>query len=40
MDDPDAQAATFRAIWAELSAHFRGAPEGLIFELVNEPSGA
>jgi endoglucanase len=40
MDDPDAQAATFHAIWAELSAHFRGAPEGLIFELVNEPSGA
>jgi endoglucanase len=40
MQDPAAYAATFHAIWAELSAHFRSAPQGLIFELLNEPSEA
>ena len=40
MADPESHAATFRAIWAELSKHWRGAPEGLILELLNEPSGA
>jgi endoglucanase len=38
MENPEAHAATFRAIWAELSAHWRGAPGGLIFELLNEPN--
>ena len=40
MADPAGQADTFAAIWAELSAHWRGAPSGLIFELLNEPNGA
>jgi endoglucanase len=40
MADPAAHASTFRAIWAELSKHWRGAPEGVILELLNEPSGA
>jgi endoglucanase len=40
MDDPAGQAETFAYIWAELSAHWQGAPDGLIFELLNEPHGA
>jgi endoglucanase len=40
MQDPAEHAATFRAIWAELSDHWRGAPDGLMFELLNEPNGA
>lgn len=39
MADPAAQADSFAAIWAALAAHYAGWPEGLIFELVNEPSG-
>lgn len=38
MADRTAHAAQFAAIWAELSDHWRGAPEGLIFELLNEPN--
>ena len=40
MDDPDAHAATFLAIWDALSAHLAGAPDDLILELLNEPEGA
>ena len=40
MADPEGQAETFAYIWAELSAHWQGAPEGLMFELLNEPNGA
>jgi endoglucanase len=40
MADPEAHAATFHAIWTELAAHWRGQPEGLILELLNEPTGA
>lgn len=39
MENPGAHADTFVAIWQELSAHYSGASDGLIFELLNEPSG-
>lgn len=38
--DPDTQAPVYRAIWAQLGRHFAGAPGDVIFELLNEPSGA
>ena len=39
MADPQGQAATFAAIWAALGDHYAGWPDGLILELLNEPSG-
>ncbi|GFE63383.1 glycoside hydrolase family 5 protein [Litoreibacter roseus] len=38
MDDPEGQADTFVAIWAELSQHYAGWPPALMFELINEPN--
>jgi endoglucanase len=40
MTAPDRHGATFHAIWAELAAHYTGAPDALMFELLNEPHGA
>lgn len=40
MEDPDAHADKFVAIWAELAAHFEGHDEMLVFELLNEPRAA
>lgn len=40
MADPAGEAQTFAAIWAALGAHYAGWPDGLYFELLNEPSGA
>jgi endoglucanase len=39
MDDPDTYEPVFVAIWAELSRHFAGYDNRLIFELLNEPRG-
>lgn len=38
-NDPDTHEPKLEAIWRELSAHFIGAPEQLIFEFINEPNG-
>jgi endoglucanase len=35
--DPTAQTGRFEAIWAQLAAHYASSPEGLGFELLNEP---
>ncbi len=40
MDAPERHADMFVAIWAEIGARFEGAPPGVMFELLNEPSGA
>ncbi|TGY88499.1 glycoside hydrolase family 5 protein [Marinicauda algicola] len=40
MDDPEGESARLRAIWAQLSGHYAGWPDGLVFELLNEPNGA
>lgn len=40
MSDPAGQAPVFRSIWAELSRHYAGADDGLLFELLNEPRDA
>ena len=37
MADPAANAATFQSIWRELAVHYVGWPDGLMFELLNEP---
>ncbi|MEM1105233.1 MAG: glycoside hydrolase family 5 protein [Pseudomonadota bacterium] len=39
-DDPDAETPHLEAIWRQLGARYAGAPEGLIFEVLNEPRGA
>ncbi len=39
IDAPEAQRARFLAIWRQIADLFRGAPSGLIFELLNEPNG-
>jgi len=39
MTDPAGQGPVFLAIWEELSRHYAGAPDDLIFELLNEASG-
>ncbi len=36
--DPTRYAGQFISIWTELSAHYAGADESLIFELLNEPT--
>lgn len=38
MTDPAGHGAQLIAIWDELSVTFEGYPEGLIFEIVNEPT--
>lgn len=40
MDDPEAHGENFVAIWAELARMFDDLPNGLAFELLNEPRGA
>lgn len=37
MTDPDKLSPAFTAIWAALGDHYAGWPDGLIFELLNEP---
>ncbi|MDP4031398.1 MAG: glycoside hydrolase family 5 protein [Pseudorhodobacter sp.] len=37
MAEPEANKAAFLGIWAELAAHYAGWPDGLMFELLNEP---
>lgn len=39
MADPDRHEPRLEAIWRQLAAHYQGWPEGLVFELVNEPHG-
>ncbi len=38
--DPKGQKAKFTAIWNQIAAHYVHAPEGLAFELLNEPKDA
>ncbi|MFO0888803.1 MAG: glycoside hydrolase family 5 protein [Isosphaeraceae bacterium] len=38
--DPNGQAAKFYAIWRQIADHYAKAPEGLAFELLNEPKDA
>ncbi|QEH32172.1 Endoglucanase H precursor [Aquisphaera giovannonii] len=38
--DPKGQAARFLAIWEQVAAHYAKAPDGLAFELLNEPKDA
>ncbi len=38
--DPQGQTAKFLAIWSQLATHYAKAPEGLAFELLNEPRDA
>jgi endoglucanase len=38
-DDPATNKVKFLAFWRQLSAHCQGAPEGVLFEVLNEPSG-
>jgi endoglucanase len=38
--DPRKETARFLAIWRQLSTHYAKAPEGLAFELLNEPKDA
>lgn len=37
--DPDIHEPRLEAIWDQLSEHFSGAPNSLIFETINEPNG-
>ena len=36
--DPGANKVKFLAFWRQLSAHCQGAPESVLFEVLNEPS--
>ncbi len=38
--DPNGKAAKFYAIWRQIAEHYAKAPEGLVFELLNEPKDA
>lgn len=38
--DPATHGDTFTAIWAALARHYAGWPDGLVFELYNEPAHA
>ena len=38
--DPKGQTPKFLAIWEQIAAHYARAPEGLAFELLNEPKDA
>ena len=37
--EPDKHEGRLEAIWDQLSSHFVDAPDGLIFETINEPNG-
>jgi endoglucanase len=37
MKEPDAQGARFVGLWRQIAEHYRGAPEAVCFELLNEP---
>jgi endoglucanase len=37
-NDPAANKAKYLAFWRQLSAHCQGAPESMLFEVLNEPS--
>jgi endoglucanase len=37
--DPVTNKVKFLAFWRQLSAHYQGAPESVLFEVLNEPSG-
>ena len=37
-NDPDANKAKYLAFWRQLSAHCQGAPESVLFEVLNEPN--
>ena len=39
-EEPDAQAARFAGMWAQIAQRYRTAPESVCFELLNEPHGA
>lgn len=38
--DPDANKAWFLAIWRQVAEHYAHAPDGVTFELINEPKDA
>ena len=38
--EPRSQTAKFLAIWRQIATHYHKAPEGLVFELLNEPRDA
>jgi endoglucanase len=39
MNDPDANADRFVAIWKQIAEHFKDASPSIFFELLNEPNG-
>jgi len=39
MDQPEAHAARFVALWRQIAARYAGQPASVIYELCNEPSG-
>jgi endoglucanase len=39
MKHPDANAARFVSLWRQVAERYRGTPEGVCFELLNEPHG-
>jgi endoglucanase len=39
MKEPDANAARFIALWAQIARHYQQEPEQVLFELLNEPNG-
>jgi endoglucanase len=38
MKEPDANAERFVGLWRQIAEHYRGAPEAVCFELLNEPN--
>jgi len=38
MDDPDAHAARFAAIWRQIAARYHDRPASVLYELLNEPT--
>jgi endoglucanase len=39
MQNPDAYADRYLAIWKQVAEHFKDAPSSILFELLNEPNG-
>lgn len=39
MTSPEEHKERFLAIWAQIAARYKGAPDGVFFELMNEPNG-
>lgn len=39
-DQPQTELARFRALWRQLSAHWKDQPDDLVLEILNEPHGA